>query len=92
MANVYGSITKGHSGVVSAIQDVGSFDLGGFVPRTGRATVHEGELILNQAQQRNVAAGLSLDALHTEIRGLRADLKDFFRFQPMLLRHAMRGA
>jgi hypothetical protein len=97
MQNVWGSITKDHSGVVSAIQDVDSFGGGGFVrgQAPGASTIieaHDGELVLNRAQQRNVAGGLSMDAMHAEIRGLRADLKDFFRFQPMLLKHAMRGA
>lgn len=55
MQNVYGAQTKGASGVVSAIQDVGSFGGGGVVPgplgAPARATVHGGETIRTPAQE-----------------------------------------
>jgi hypothetical protein len=96
--NMIDAIPKGHSGVVSAIQDVQSFDLGGTVqgPAGSPQAViaHAGETYRTPAQEQALAGQLvdHLKSLRDEIKGYHDAIKTVFTMQPIQMKHAMRGA
>ncbi len=67
MQNVWGSITKGHTGVVSAIEDVTSFAGEGFasspqLAMIGDAPGEKGEYVLHESTVRNLARGAAANS------------------------------
>jgi len=97
MQGVWGAEKNGPDAVISAVKNVQGFKDGGLVrgPAGSPQAViaHAGEVVLNTAQQQNVAGALaSTDVLGHKVDALHATMKQFLRTQPVLLRHALRGA
>ena len=72
-SNIGGLIDRGIEGLISGGSRLLGFADGGVVPRTGPIFAHQDEIILNVAQQRNVAEALSE-------RGQGSGVTQYFQF------------